>query len=446
MLGVTVDAPDAVQRAIGIIAALPGTHAPTLLLSAAVLALVLGLRRLAPSVPAAFVACAAAIALSAALDLPAIGVAVLGAMPAALPGFALPDVPLAALFAQRFPLAEHAMGIALISFASFMIPARAFAARRGETTDADREAVSLGLCHAVAGAAQGFPVSASSTRTAVAEAAGSQGPACALVAAGAMAVAMATLSTPLAFLPRGAMAALLVQAALSLLDAAALRALWRFDRGEAALAVVATLGVLVAGPLNAVLISVALAILRFIRITARPSAEVLGRVPGLSGFHGIMRNPEARVEPGLVLFRFNAPLVFFNAPAFMRTALAAGEAPGTRWFVLDLYPITQIDSTGLAALLQVRRQLAARGVHVAFAGRLSEALAFLQAQGLRDPELAARFFPTLRAALRAYRAALSDGAALRQAVDTGFDTATALHKLGHESTAPSQHRDLRDPH
>lgn len=405
MLGLPAGTEEPVLRLVALVLALPRTHLATAIVSVAALALVLVLRRIDARVPGALVACIAAGAASALFDLPALGVATIGAVPAAWPGFALPDVTFGQLAVHRYELIQHAAGIALISFASFMIPARAFAARRGESTDADHEAAALGLAQVTAGFGQGFPVSGTSTRTAVAEAAGAQGPACALVAAGAMAAAMALLAGPLAFLPRGAMAALLVQAALSLLDAGAVRALWRIDRGEAAVSLVATLGVLVAGPLNAVLVSVALAIMRFIRITARPVTEVLGRVRGLPGFHGVGRHPDARTYPGIVFFRFNAPLVFFNAPAFTRAATqAADAAQGLSWFVLDLYPITQVDSTGLAAMRTLHAELARRGVQLVYAGRMTELQQWARARDLLTPEIEARMYPTLRAALRAFRA------------------------------------------
>lgn len=404
MLGVATTATDPLPRLLELARLLPAAHAPTVLVAFGTLALVLALRRLAPRLPAALLACLAAGGVSAALGLEARGVETLGHVPAAWPGFALPQLTLGFLAEHRFDLLEHAAGIALISFASFMIPARAFAARRGETTSADHEAAALGLCHLTAGLAQGFPVSASSTRTAVAEAAGAQGPASALTTATALGLAMALLGGPLAYLPRGAMAALLVQAALSLLDLAAVRALWRVERTEAVLAGLATLGVILAGPLNAVLISVALAILRFIRITARPVAEVLGRVPGLAGFHARARNPDAQVYPGITFFRFNAPLVFFNAPAFTRAAqeAVAQAGEGLEWFVLDVYPITQLDSTGFEALRSLRARLAAKGITLVLAGRQTEALAWLAERGLAGN--APTLFPTMNAARRAFNA------------------------------------------
>jgi high affinity sulfate transporter 1 len=410
MLGLPSPASEAFLRVVSLVRSLPQTHWPTAVLSVSALALVLGLRRVAPIVPGALVACIAAGAASVLLDLPAWGVAVLGAIPSALPGFALPDVQPAMLLARRYELVQHAAGIALISFASFMVPARAFAARRGETTDADREAIALGIANIVGGLAKGFAVSGTSSRTAVNEASGAQSPAAGLVAAAALAVAMALLAAPLAVLPRGVMAALMVQAALSMLDLASLRTLWRLDRAEAGLSLVATAGVLLVGPLNAVLVSVALAILRFVKLTARPVADELGRLPGTPGFHARRIHPDAVREPGMLFFRFNGPVVFFNAPSFQRAALAAADAvPDLEWFVLDLFPITQVDATGLETLRQVTRRLTARGVRVVGAGRRTEVRQWLSMVASADDSVLV--FPTMNAARHAFRAERKERAA-----------------------------------
>ena len=407
MLGLASQATEAPTRLLELARTLPGLHLPTLATSAAVLVLLLGLRRLAPKMPAALLVCVLAGIGSVLLDLSGQGVATLGVIPAALPGFALPDVTLAELALRRHALVESAAGIALISFASFMVPVRAFAARRGESTDADQEVTALGLAHITAGLAQGFAVSGSTTRTAVAEAAGAQGPAAALVSAAALAVAMGVLGNALGVLPQAAMAALLVQASLSLLDLQAVRALWRLDRGEAVLAVAATLGVLLVGPLNAVLLSVILAVARFVKVTARPVAEELGRVHGTPGFHSRRIHPAARTEPGMLFFRFNAPIVFFNASAFQRAVLAAVDRapPGLEWFVLDLFPITQVDATGLQTLRQVNERLAGRGIRLVGAGRRTEVRSWLALSETAADRANVLLFPTMNAARHAFRAA-----------------------------------------
>src|SRR6185503_8315876 len=140
------------------------------------------------------------------------------------------------------------------------------------------------------------------------------------------------------------------------------RALWREDRGEFAISIIATLGVVAVGSVDAILFAVVLALLRFVRIVARPACEVLGEVPGMSDYHSVARHPDAKTIPGLCLFRFNAPVVFFNAPYFKRSALEAAVAagPGLRWFVIDAVPITSHAATGRHVLRELERELAAR--------------------------------------------------------------------------------------
>jgi MFS superfamily sulfate permease-like transporter len=194
---------------------------------------------------------------------------------------------------------------------------------------------------------------------------------------------------------------------VSLINLKTLAVLQRVDRVELALAVLATLGVIWVGALKAILIVVALALLRFVQLSARPRAEVLGKVPGLSGFHAIARHADAHTEPGLVLFRFNAPLVFFNAPYFKQQALAAMHAagPDLRWFVVDTVPMTGVDYTGYTELQEVAEALRRQGAELVLAGRMTEILHLRRSKGLDGLPLADRHFPTLRATHKAWLAA-----------------------------------------
>jgi MFS superfamily sulfate permease-like transporter len=208
------------------------------------------------------------------------------------------------------------------------------------------------------------------------------------------------LTAPLQYVPVAALGAVLVMAGLSLVNLQALRHFWSEDRREFALSLLATLGVIWVGALNAVLFVVLLALLRFVKFSARPLAEQLGSVPGMPGLHSLGRHSNAVAEPGLVMFRFNGPLVFFNAGYFKREALAAANRQGDqlRWFVLDMLPLTQIDLTGLDALIELQAELAARGVELVAAGRRSE----LQQSRMQLPA-PLQLFPTMRKALQAYR-------------------------------------------
>jgi MFS superfamily sulfate permease-like transporter len=171
------------------------------------------------------------------------------------------------------------------------------------------------------------------------------------------------------------------------------------------LAAITTLGVVAVGAINGILIAVGLALVRFVKVTARPKDEVLGTVDGLPGFHSIEQHADAKTFPGLVLYRFDGPLTFFNSDYFKERALAVTGAagPGLKWFVIDAIPISQIDITGLYAVRELRESLRARGTTLILAGRKTEFLGLLRKAGLYRPEHEHWIFPTLRQALKAYQ-------------------------------------------
>jgi MFS superfamily sulfate permease-like transporter len=302
-------------------------------------------------------------------------------------------------------LLGSAAGLALVLFSSGMLSARSFAAKGRYDIDADRELAAFGAANLASALSQGFAVTGADSRTAVADAAGGRTQVTGLVAAATIAIILLFLTRPLQYIPIAALGALLVYASLSLFDARSLREYWRIDRMEVGLAVITTLGVVAMGAIDGIVIAVGLALVRFVQITARPKDEVLGAVEGLSGLHSIERHPGARRVPGLLLYRFDAPLTFFNADYFKTRALAlADEAgPGLRWFVVDAIPISGIDLTGLYALRDLRQRLEERGALLILAGRKTELLMWLRKAGLYRPEHEKWCFPTLRQALKAYQ-------------------------------------------
>jgi MFS superfamily sulfate permease-like transporter len=226
-----------------------------------------------------------------------------------------------------------------------------------------------------------------------------------LVAAAALAAVLLFLTAPLQYVPVPALGAVLVFAALSLFDVSTLRDIWKIDRVEVGLAVMTMLGVVAVGAINGILIAVGLALVRFVKQTARPSTEVLGQVEGLPGFHSVERHRAATTFAGLALFRFNAPLTFFNADHFKQRALAAVDAagPNLRWFVVDAIPMSDIDISGLYALRDLREALEARGTKLILAGRRTEFLDWFREIGVYRGGHEEEIFPTLRQALKAYR-------------------------------------------
>jgi len=329
------------------------------------------------------------------------GVKVIGEVPAGLPHLTLPRFP-TDLLPQ---LIEDSAGLALVSFSSMMLTSRSFASKNRYEVDTDQEFAALGAANLASALSQGFAVSGADSRTAISDATGGRTQVTGLVAAAVVAVVLMFLTGPLRFVPLAALGVVLIKAALSLIDLGSLRDLYRIERREFALAILAMLGVVAVGAIQAILVAVVLAILRFVRLELRPKTEILGAVKGMPGFHALERHPDAVLIPGLLLFRFNAPVVFFNAPYFKREVIAAADAAGSdlKWFVIDMIPVTLMDATGLYAADEVIRSLEARGVVLVAAGRQNEWINWAEKRQIRSGFPKIRFFPTLSAAVEAYR-------------------------------------------
>jgi MFS superfamily sulfate permease-like transporter len=336
----------------------------------------------------------------ATLAIAAAGVRTIGAVLAGLPWFTVPSIPLHILDT----LVVDAAGTALISFCSAMLTARSFAARNGYEINDDREFAAIGTANIASALTQGFAISGADSRTAMNDMAGGRTQLASLVAAASIALVLVFLTKQAQYVPTPALGAVLVMAAVSLVDIATLKTLWREARGEFYICLSATLGVVLFGSLKGILLAVVLALFRFIRVVARPSCEVPGTVERVKGFHSIARHAGARQPPGLCLFRFNAPIVFFNARHFKLSALkaVAETAPTPQWFVLDAIAVTTVDVTGRHAVEELRQELEQRGVTFVLAGRLTQRLDWLAKHGLSREAEHQLHFPTLRAAVRAF--------------------------------------------
>jgi len=331
------------------------------------------------------------------LGLEAMGVKTIGTVAAGLPHLRIPSFP-----PEFLPdLCAEAAGVALIGFSSMMLTARSFAAKNRYEIDVDREFLALGAANIAAAISQGFAVSGADSRTAVSDASGGRTRVTGLVTAGAVAVVLLFFTGPLQYVPSAALGAVLVGAAFSLLDLKALKVFYQIDRRELALSLLATLGVATVGAVKAILVVVVLALLRFVRLVSSPKIEILGAVPGMPGLHSIDRHENATTIPGLLLFRFNAPIVFFNAAFFKRNALDAVDGAGSdlKWFVVDMIPITMIDLTGLQAVRDVIESLRIRGITFIAAGRETEWRHWAER---RDLKFVHSSFPTLDAAIEGY--------------------------------------------
>ncbi|MCK7576558.1 MAG: sulfate permease [Chromatiales bacterium] len=360
LFGLSVAAGDFFPKLLETLAKLGDAHLPTLALGITLLIGLVALRRFAPRVPAALVVVVVGIALSAGLNLEQLGVAVVGSVPAGLPDFFhIPILP-----TGDYPtLVRDAAGLALVSFTSGILTAKSFAQRNGYEIDPNRELIGFGAGNLVSGLAQGFPVTGADSRTAVNDAMGGKSQLVGVVAGGVMLLSLFFLTEPLAYVPNAALAAVIIVAAVGLFDFATLRELSAMSRVELGFSVGTTLGVLVLGVLPGVLVAVLLSLLLLLMLTSRPTDAVLGRVPGMSGYHDRKDYPGAVTTPGLLLYRFHADLVFFNVDYFkarLLDAIAASDTP-VEWVVIDASPINVIDSTALKQVEQLIDELAARG-------------------------------------------------------------------------------------
>jgi MFS superfamily sulfate permease-like transporter len=306
---------------------------------------------------------------------------------------------------DAFPeLVAAAFAIALVAVADTSVLSQSLASKRKEEVDADRELVALGVANVATGFFQGFPISSSASRTPVAIAAGARSQLTPLV--GAATVALMLVATPglLRDLPQAVLGAVVVAAAVRLVDVPEIRRLWRMRRVEFALWAAAFLGVALLGVLPGVFVAVVLSLVDFVRRAWRPHDATLVRVDELKGYHDRERHPEGRSIPGLVIYRFDAPLFFANASYFRREVrdhLAAAEVPA-RWVVVAAEPITDVDTTAADMLGELLDELGSAGITLAFAEMKGPVKDRLRDYGLYDRVGDDRFFPTIGTAVNGY--------------------------------------------
>ena len=367
------------------------------------LILILAFRRWAPGFPGALVAVIGATVAAAQLDLARTAhLSVLGPLPRGLPAFRLPDVSLTDVQV----LAPAAFAIALVSLADMSVLSRTFAGRNGYVSDTDQELVALGAANVATGFFQGFPVASSASRTPVAESAGAKTQLTGIV--GALAIALLLIFAPVLLrdLPQAVLGAVVIAACLGLVEVAEVRRLYRLRPGEFAISAVCFLGVVLVGVMPGIFIAVGVALLAFIWRAWRPYDAVLGHVDGLRGYHDVSRHPEAKRVPGLVLFRWDAPLFFANAETFREHVLrAVAEAPTpTTWVVVAAEPVTDVDITAADALAELDEALHGAGIELCFAEMKGPVKDRLKRYGLFTKLGTENFFPTVGQAVDAYGA------------------------------------------
>ncbi|HEY6794360.1 MAG TPA: SulP family inorganic anion transporter [Kineosporiaceae bacterium] len=366
LLGFSTDAEGLIHEAGAVVSGIVHGEVNAAAATVGVLSLagILVLQRWLPKIPAVLVAVVLSSVAVKVFDLTSRGVSTIGTLPRGFPPLTFPVVPLDALP----QLLLGAVSIAVVALADTISTASSFAARRGERVQGNQEMIGIGAANIAAGLFQGFPVSTSGSRTAVAEQSGSRSQITGVV--GAVTITLLLLLAPgaMQYVPQPALGAVVIVAALSLADVAGTRRLWHQRRMEFGVSVIAFLGVALLGVLPGILVAITMSILNVFRRLWWPHHAQLGRVPGLAGLHDASSYPDVEFVPGLVVFRFDAPLIFANCRAFgeeVRELLTT--RPDLRWVVIAAEPVTDVDTTAADTLAQLRQWLHERGVRLVFA-------------------------------------------------------------------------------
>jgi high affinity sulfate transporter 1 len=420
LFGFKVDAEDLIREAIAFVKGLAEGEAVAAAATVGIcgIAVILVLQRWAPRLPAVLIMVVAAIAATTIFSLAHHGVALVGVLPKGFPPLTWPGAGLADLG----PLFAGALGIAVVSLADTISTASAFAARTGQEVHGNGEMIGIGAANLAAGLFQGFPVSTSGSRTAVAEHSGAKTQLAGVTGAAVIIVMIVAVPGLFRNLPQPALAAVVITASLSLADIPGTARLWRQRKAEFLLSVTAFAGVALLGVLPGIAVAVALSILNVFRRAWRPYDTELGRVAGVDGYHDVNSYPQALRLPGLVIYRFDAPLIFANATAFrdeVRRLARADPPPG--WILVAAEPVTDVDTTASDMLHELDLALNAQGTSLVFAGLKDPVRRKIERYGLTKTIDPRHFFPTIESAIAAFRG--ETGA--EWVTDPGGGTATA---------------------
>jgi SulP family sulfate permease len=399
VFGVTLRNNDFFPRFAELTTKLSETHWPTLIFGLGLLGLLIALKRITPKSPAALIVCIVSVVASMALHLKKNGITTVGTFPPGLPPFSIPDIS----WRDIHTLFPAAIGIALLTYTEGILLARAFAAKNGYEINPNQELTALGLSDVFGGFFQGFAVTGSQARTTLNDSAGGKTQVTSLVAAVTLALFLLFLTPLMARLPVVALAVILIYAGIGLVEFDAIKRIYRFYPRSAAISALTTIGVLAAGVIPGILIGVALSLLGLINRISHPHDAVLSAVPG-RGFHDLGDPLQTTTLPGLIAYRFYAPLLFPNAGHFVgrvRAIIAASPTP-VRWFLLDAQAITDIDVTAAEALHCLNAELQERGITLKIAHANPPLRKILQRVGLAGEIKEESFYPSVHECVAAF--------------------------------------------
>lgn len=401
--GLSIESDGLVLPLIELVREAGSIHLPSLALAAGMFVILQLAQAWKTLVPGPVIVVLLSIALSAALGFEALGIRIVGDLPSGLPALHLPRL-------AGLPLQEVILGSAavfVVSFGAGIITARSFGARTGESVNANSELTGFGAANIASGLLGGFPVTSSDSRTAVNLSVGGRSQVAGLTAAAVLGLALLFFSDLLRILPIPALGAILISAALSVIDLDGLRQIWRISRVEFGFALIALMGAISFGVLQGVVVAIIATFVYGILRELQPRVVLLGRHPGRLGFYKLHRSPEARPVDGLVICLVQGSVLFFNADNVKAELdeIIDGSLPHARWFVIDASAINQVDTTAAEMLQQVRDRLQAAGVVLAFAELQSAVAGLLRRAGLSDDDGRTLFFDDLDDAYRAFRQA-----------------------------------------
>ena len=395
LFGFSTDANGFIHEVRAFFDGLDARNRDTLIVGCASLAVLLILPRFTRRLPAVLITVILATLAVSLFDLKSHGVATVGSLPQGLPRPQIPTVNLT----DFGVLLTAALGITFVSLADTIATSTSFAARRGDEVDASQEMIGIGAANAFAGLFQGFPISTSGSRTAVAEQSGAKSQLTGVIGAAVVASMLLFLPSLLANLPQSALAAIVIAAALSLMDFAIVTRFARLRRSAFGLSITAALGVILFGVLEGIVIAVALSILIFFKRNWWPTGAVLGRVAALDSWHRIDANPDAVPVPGVTVFRWEAPLFFANAGIFRQAIRRLVRTSQPRWVVVQCEAMTDIDVTAADMLERLDNELNRRGVHLVFVELRSRLHELVESYGLLDTLDEAHFYDSIDAAI-----------------------------------------------
>ena len=383
-----------------LITQLPTTHVPTLIFGILLMALIILLSRHWPRVPGALACSAVALLVSYFFDLGQHGIALVGAVPSGLPRFELPVV----LWSDIAMLAPAAVAIAFLAFSDGILLAQAFAEKNGYEVNPNQELAALGSANILAALWQGFPVSASQSRTSVVDRAGGRTQVAQLVAAAGLLVFLLFLTNLIAGLPRVALAAILIVTAVGMLEVASLRSLYKIDRNEFSIALAVTLMILMAGVVTGIMAGLLISLIAVLVEISRPRDAVLRRLINDGKFHDCLEDDVAEDVTGVMVYRLYAPLIFANARYVTERIqqLVDNAGPALEWLIIDAQAITDMDVTAAQRFAELHRELGAQGVEIKIADAPRPLREVLAKVGLSDALGSQQFFVSVKKAVESY--------------------------------------------